>query len=90
MLPGNRGKSGQVTVAPIKAWRGSPAEDPRPLTAAEVNTPLHLYAMVFLRSPSMRRFRNSSLRMKIGITRMILREFHLTKRSLQHGVPLIS
>ena len=30
---GIRGKFGQTTVAPIKAWRGSPAEPPRPLTA---------------------------------------------------------
>ena len=30
---GIRGKSGQTTVAPIKAWRGSPAGPPRPLTA---------------------------------------------------------
>jgi hypothetical protein len=30
---GIRGKPGQTTVAPIKAWRGSPAEPPRPLTA---------------------------------------------------------
>lgn len=47
MLPGNRGKSGQVTVAPVKAWRGSPAEAPRPLTAAEVNTPPLPCAMDF-------------------------------------------
>lgn len=33
--PGNRGKHGQTTVAPIKAWRGSLAKPPRPLTARE-------------------------------------------------------
>ncbi len=30
---GIRSKPGQTTVAPIKAWRGSLAEPPRPLTA---------------------------------------------------------
>ena len=35
--PGNRGKHGQTTVAPIKAWRGSLAKPPRPLTARENN-----------------------------------------------------
>ena len=35
---GIRGKYGQTTVAPIKAWRGSPAEPPRPLTAGKDKT----------------------------------------------------
>ncbi len=35
--PGNRGKSGQTTVATIKSWRGSLAKPPRPLTARENN-----------------------------------------------------
>lgn len=32
---GIRGTSGQTTVAPIKAWPGSPAGHPQPLTARE-------------------------------------------------------
>ena len=47
VLPGNRGKFGQATVAPVKAWRDSPAEAPQPLTAAEVNTSPLPCAMVF-------------------------------------------
>lgn len=35
--PGNRGKNGQTTVAPIKAWRGSLAKPLRHLTAKENN-----------------------------------------------------
>ena len=35
---GIRGKFGQTTVAPIKAWRGSLAEPPRPLTAPRDKT----------------------------------------------------
>ncbi len=30
--PGNRDKSGLVTVASSRTWRGWPAENPRPLT----------------------------------------------------------
>lgn len=31
--PGNRDTTGLTTVAPIKAWRGLPADNPQPLTA---------------------------------------------------------
>ena len=32
-MPGNCGNTGRVTVAPIKAWRDSPANTPQPLTS---------------------------------------------------------
>lgn len=52
VLPGNRGKSGQTTVAPVRAWRGSPAEPPRPLTARRVKAWEGPGAMVFVEDVS--------------------------------------
>ena len=48
---GIRGKPGQTTVAPIKAWRGSPAEPLRPLTAPRDKTSRPLSAMPFFIRP---------------------------------------
>jgi len=45
---GIRGKPGQTTVAPIKAWRGSLAEPPRPLTARKDKRRRTGFAMNFL------------------------------------------
>lgn len=45
---GIRSKSGQTTVAPIKAWRGSLAEPPRPLTAAAGKPGKTVFAMPIL------------------------------------------
>jgi len=47
---GIHGKTGQTTVAPIKAWRGSPAGPPRPLTAQREKTSGEWLAMTFRES----------------------------------------
>ncbi len=46
---GIRGKPGQTTVAPIKAWRGSPAGPPRPLTAGREKPGIRVFAMPIFR-----------------------------------------
>ena len=50
---GIRGKSGQTTVAPIKAWRGSLAEPPRPLTARRDKTSPARRAMHLLKASAL-------------------------------------